>query len=108
MYSITGAGATYAFTVSGVASATYSITGADAAQVTAAAGATSLVTGESAVKVTVCAGAANSLFMPPETPEPSLTTTGGGTTRGQWRNACSHGKVTRLGFDKDHIYAQHL
>ena len=44
----------------------------------------------------------------PETPQSSITTTGGGTTRGQRGNACSHGKVTRLGLDKDHTCAQQL
>ena len=50
MYSITGAGAAYVLTVTGVAGATYSITDAGAAQDEDGAGATSWVTGEGAVK----------------------------------------------------------
>ena len=59
MYSITGPGATCAFTVTGVAGATYSITVVGAAQ--DEDGATSSVTGEGVVKVTECAGAACSI-----------------------------------------------
>ena len=58
MNSITGAGATFSFTVTGVEGAAYSIADAGAAQDEDCAGATSSVTGGGAVKVPVDAGAA--------------------------------------------------
>ena len=59
MCAITGAGATYAFTVSGVAGATYSYHWSWCC--TGDGGCQSSVTGEGAVKVTACAGAAYSI-----------------------------------------------
>ena len=58
MQSITGAGAKFAFTVTGVAGATYSITDADAAEDEDGAGATSSVTGAGVEKVPIEAGPA--------------------------------------------------